>query len=229
MTRGVRWVLDIDIRRYFDTTPHGQLRRFLDQRVTDGVIRRMIDKWLKAGVLEDGSVSHATEGTPQGGVISPLLANIYLHHVLDEWVAGVVAARLKGRYVLVRYADDLVMAFEDHLDAKRVCAVLGRRLNRFGLTLHPEKSRFLDFRFRRPDGQCHPATSGSTFDFLGFTHVWERSRQGKNVVRQVTAKDGSPAPWRQCPSGASVTGINRSAVSTIICPRCCVATMATTA
>jgi len=122
MTRGVRWVLDIDIRRYFDTIPHDQLRRFLDQRVTDGVIRRMIDKWLKAGVLEDGSLSHATEGTPQGGVISPLLANIYLHHVLDEWVVSVVAARLKGRYILVRYADDLVMAFEDHLDARRSLA-----------------------------------------------------------------------------------------------------------
>jgi RNA-directed DNA polymerase len=188
MTRGVRWVLDIDIRRYFDTIPHDQLRCFLDQRVTDGVIRRMIDKWLKAGVLEDGSLSHATEGTPQGGVISPLLANIYLHHVLDEWVVSVVAARLKGRYILVRYADDLVMAFEDHLDAKRVFGVLGQRLNRFGLTLHPEKSRFIDFRFRRPGGLCHPATSGSTFDFLGFTHVWGRSLKGKNVVRQVTAK-----------------------------------------
>jgi RNA-directed DNA polymerase len=123
-----------------------------------------------------------------GGVISPLLANIYLHHVLDEWVVDVVAARLKGRYILVRYADDLVMAFEDHLDAKRVFGVLGQRLNRFGLTLHPEKSRFIDFRFRRPDGLCHPATSGSTFDFLGFTHVWGRSLKGKNVVRQVTAK-----------------------------------------
>jgi retron-type reverse transcriptase len=169
MTQGMRWVLDIDIRRYFDTIPHDQLRSFLDRRVTDGVVRRMIDKWLKAGVLESGSLSYATEGTPQGGVISPLLANIYLHYVLDEWVATVVEPRLKGRHTLVRYADDLVMAFEDHLDAKRVFHVLGQRLNRFGLTLHPEKSRFIDFRFRRPDGLCHPATSGTTFDFLGFT------------------------------------------------------------
>lgn len=188
MTQGLRWVLDIDIKRYFDTIPHDQLRRFLDRRVTDGVIRRMIDKWLKAGVLEDDSLFHATEGTPQGGVISPLLANIYLHHVLDEWVAQEVVPRLKGRSILVRYADDLVMAFEDHLDAKRVFAVLGKRLNRYGLTLHPEKSRFIDFRFRRPGGRCHPATSGTTFDFLGFTHVWGKSRNGKNVVRQVTAK-----------------------------------------
>jgi group II intron reverse transcriptase/maturase len=188
MTQGLRWVLDIDIKRYFDTISHDHLRCFLDRRVTDGVVRRMIDKWLKAGVLEDGSLTRATEGTPQGGVISPLLANIFLHHVLDEWVAEDVAPRLKGRYILVRYADDLVMAFEDHLDATRVFRVLGLRLNRFGLTLHPEKSRFIDFRFRRPGGVCHPATSGSTFDFLGFTHVWGRSLKGKNVVRQVTAK-----------------------------------------
>jgi RNA-directed DNA polymerase len=188
MTQGMRWVLDIDIKRYFDTIPHSQLRGFLDRRVTDGVVRRMIDKWLKAGVLESGSLSHTTEGTPQGGVISPLLANIYLHYVLDEWVAMVVAPRLKGRYILVRYADDLVMAFEDHLDARRVLRALDQRLTRYGLTLHPEKSRFIDFRFRRPGGQRHPATSGTTFDFLGFTHVWGRSRKGKDVVRQVTAK-----------------------------------------
>jgi RNA-directed DNA polymerase len=188
MTQGMRWVLDIDIKRYFDTIPHEQLRSFLDQRVVDGVVRRMIDKWLKAGVLENGSLTRTTEGTPQGGVISPLLANIYLHYVLDEWVATVVAPRLKGRYILVRYADDLVLAFEDHLDARRVFRALEQRLSRFGLTLHPEKSRFIDFRFRRPGGQRHPATSGTTFDFLGFTHVWGRSRQAKNVVRQVTAK-----------------------------------------
>jgi RNA-directed DNA polymerase len=188
MTQGMRWVLDIDIKRYFDTIPHSQLRGFLDRRVTDGVVRRMIDKWLKAGGLESGSLSHTTEGTPQGGVISPLLANIYLHYVLDEWVAMVVAPRLKGRYILVRYADDLVMAFEDHLDARRVLRALDQRLTRYGLTLHPEKSRFIDFRFRRPGGQRHPATSGTTFDFLGFTHVWGRSRKGKDVVRQVTAK-----------------------------------------
>jgi RNA-directed DNA polymerase len=188
MTQGLRWVLDIDIKRYFDTIPHSHLRGFLDRRVTDGVVRRMIDKWLKAGVLESGSLTRATEGTPQGGVASPLLANIYLHYVLDEWVATVVTPRLKGRYILVRYADDLVMAFEDHLDGKRVLRALDQRLTRYGLTLHPEKSRFIDFRFRRPGGQRHPATSGTTFDFLGFTHVWGRSRRGKDVVRQVTAK-----------------------------------------
>jgi hypothetical protein len=122
-------------------------------------------------------------------VISPLLSNIYLHYVLDEWFETEVRPRLKGRCTLVRYADDLVMAFEDFLSAKRVLAVLGKRLARYGLTLHPEKTRFIDFRFKRPNGMRHAATSGTTFDFLGFTHVWVRSRQGKDVVRQSTAKN----------------------------------------
>jgi group II intron reverse transcriptase/maturase len=188
MTQGLRWVLDVDIRKYFDSIPHKQLREFLDRRVTDGVIRRMIDKWLKAGVMEEGQLRQSTEGSPQGGVISPLLSNIYLHYVLDEWFETEVRPRLKGRCTLVRYADDLVMAFEDFLSAKRVLAVLGKRLARYGLTLHPDKTRFIDFRFKRPNGMRHPATGGTTFDFLGFTHVWVRSRQGKDVVRQSTAK-----------------------------------------
>jgi RNA-directed DNA polymerase len=188
MTQGLRWVLDVDIRKYFDSIPHSHLRAFLDRRVTDGVIRRMIDKWLKAGVMEDGQLRQSTEGSPQGGVVSPLLSNIFLHHVLDEWFETVVRPRLKGRCILVRYCDDLVMAFEDFLSAKRVLAVLGKRLSRYGLTLHPDKTRFIDFRFKRPNGMRHRATSGTTFDFLGFTHVWCKSRQGKDVVKQLTAK-----------------------------------------
>jgi len=148
----------------------------------------MIDKWLKAGVLEKGVLRRTTDGTPQGGVISPLLSNIYLHYVLDEWFEKVVRPRLKGRCQLVRYADDAVMAFEDHLSGKRMPELLGKRLGRYGLRLHPTKTRFVDFRFRRPDGR-HPATVGTTFNFLGFTHVWGQSRKGKNVVRQITAKD----------------------------------------
>jgi len=182
------WVLDIDIRKYFDSIPHAHLRRFLDQRVTDGVIRRMIDKWLKAGVVEDGHLRHATAGSPQGGVISPSLSNVYLHHVLDEWFETEVRRRLKGRCTLVRYADDLVMAFAHSDDAERVLAVLGKRLERYGLMLHPDKTRFVDFRPNRPDRTDHPATDGTSFDFLGFTHVWGKSRNGKNMVRQVTAK-----------------------------------------
>jgi retron-type reverse transcriptase len=162
--------------------------RFLDQRVTDGVIRRMIDKWLKAGVVEDGHLRHTTAGSPQGGVISPSLSNVYLHYVLDEWFETEVRRRLKGRCILVRYADDLVMAFEHSDDAERVLAVLGKRLERYGLMLHPDKTRFVDFRPNRPDRTDHPATDGTSFDFLGFTHVWGKSRNGKNMVRQVTAK-----------------------------------------
>jgi group II intron reverse transcriptase/maturase len=189
MSQRLRWVVDIDIVKYFDSIPHSQLRDFLDQRVTDGVIRRMIDKWLKAGVLEDGLLRHATEGSPQGGVISPCLSNIFLHHVLDEWFELEVRPRLKGRCTLVRFADDAVMAFEEFLDAKRVLGVLGKRFARYGLSLHPDKTRFVDFRNNRPDGTNHPETNGTSFTFLGFTHIWGKSRAGKNVVRQVTAKN----------------------------------------
>jgi RNA-directed DNA polymerase len=186
--RRQHWVLDVDIRKYFDSIPHHHLRAFLDQRVTDGVIRRMIDKWLKAGVLEDGLLRFATEGTPQGGVISPLLSNIYLHHVLDGWFEDEVRPRLKGGATLVRYADDFVMTFETHHDAKRVLEVLGKRLERYGLTLHPDKTRFIDFRPQRSGG-TQAGCKEPPFDFLGFTHTWVKSQKGKNVVRQTTAKN----------------------------------------
>jgi len=189
MENGARWVLDLDIRKYFDTIDHRRLREFLDQRVVDGVVRRMIDKWLAAGVLEEQQWQRTERGTPQGGVISPLLANIYLHVVLDDWFAETVLPRLKRRAGLVRYADDAVLAFEDFLDGQRVRAVLGKRLERFGLSLHPEKTRMIDFRFQRPTSGRHPATQGTSFTFLGFTHVWGRSRKGKPVIYQVTAKD----------------------------------------
>ena len=182
------WVLDVDIRKYFDSIPHHHLRAFLDQRVTDGVIRRMIDKWLKAGVLEDGLLRLATEGTPQGGVISPLLSNIYLHHVLDQWFEDEVKPRLQGKASLVRYADDFVMTFESCRDAECVLEVLGKRLGRYGLTLHPDKTRSIDFRPQRRGG-TPPGCSQPRFDFLGFTHTWGKSRKGKDVVRQTTAKN----------------------------------------
>ena len=190
--RGLQWVLDVDISKYYDTIPHPQLRAFLDRRVTDGVIRRMIDKWLQAGVLEHGSLRHATEGTPQGGVVSPLLANIYLHHVLDEWFEQDVRPRLKGDCLLVRYADDSVLAVSSIEEARRLLGVLGKRLGKYGLTLHPTKTRLVDFRYRRPGGLCHPDADGTTFDFLGFSHVWGKSWQGKTRVWQVTAKNRSP-------------------------------------
>ena len=188
MRHGLRWVIDLDIEKYFDSISHSHLRSFLDQRVTDGVIRRMIDKWLNAGVLEDGLLRHATEGSPQGGVVSPCLSNIFLHYVLDEWFENEVKPHLKGKSTLVRFADDAVMAFADHRDAQRVLDVLGKRLARYGLTLHPDKTRFIDFRSYRSDGKDHPEADGSSFTFLGFCHVWGKSLKGKNVVRQVTAK-----------------------------------------
>jgi RNA-directed DNA polymerase len=184
----LHWVIDIDIRKYFDSISHSHLRAFLDRRVTDGVIRRMIDKWLNAGAVEDGLLHLATEGSPQGGVISPCLSNVFLHHVLDEWFETEVKPRLRGGTLLVRFADDAIMAFDNVVDAQRVLAVLGKRLERFGLTLHPDKTRLVDFRPRVSEGERHPETDGTNFDFLGLTRVWGRSRKGKNMVRQVTAK-----------------------------------------
>ena len=182
-----RWVIDADLRSYFDSIPHGHLRTFLDLRIKDGVVRRMIDKWLKAGVLEEGTVHKPVAGTPQGGVISPMLSNIFLHHVLDEWFEKVAKPRLNGRCQLVRFADDFVIALEDRHSGKRLLDVLGKRLGRYGLTLHETKTRYVDFRRRRPYGR-HWMASATTFDFLGFTHVWGRSMQGKDIVRQITAK-----------------------------------------
>ena len=188
MERGGRWILDVDIRQFFDTINHGHLRSFLDRRVADGVVRKMIDKWLKAGIMDRGQVTRYDRGTPQGGVVSPLLANVYLHFVLDEWFQRDVVPRMKRRCSLVRFCDDFVMVFEDFLDCVRVLEVLGKRLGRFGLRLHPDKTRMVDFRFKRPGGVRHPATQATTFDFLGFTHVWGKSFRGKNVVYQRTAK-----------------------------------------
>ena len=172
----------------FDSIPHFHLRAFLDKRVTDGVIRRMIDKWLKAGAVENGLLLRTNEGSPQGGVISPCLSNIFLHYVLDEWFEMEVRPRLTGDCTLVRFADDAVIAFDNSVDAERVLSVLGKRLARYGLTLHPDKTRLVDFRPKRAEGTQHPHRDGTSFDFLGLTHVWGRSRQGRNMVLQVTAK-----------------------------------------
>jgi len=189
MENNGRWVLDVDLRRYFETIDHGHLRDFLAKRVVDGVVRRMIDKWLKAGVLEGAQWSRSDRGTPQGGVISPLLANVYLHYVLDDWYEQEVVPRMKRATTLVRYCDDFVLVFDDFLDCVRVQRVLGKRLARFGLSLNLDKTLTVDFRFKRPDGKRHPATQATSFTFLGFLHVWGKSRRGKNVIYQRTAKD----------------------------------------
>jgi group II intron reverse transcriptase/maturase len=182
-----RWVLDVDVRKYFDSISHSHLREILAQRVTDGVIRRMIDKWLNAGVLEAGNLHLTTEGAPQGAVISPMLSNIFLHHALDKWFENDVRPRMRGKATLVRFADDFVMTFETYQDAKRVMDVLGKRLARFSLTLHPDKTRFIDFRPQRHGGMP-PDCKAQSFVFLGFTHSWQKSQKGNDVVRQTTAK-----------------------------------------
>src|SRR5437588_9562804 len=145
MGLGGCWLVEVDIRKFFDTLDHAQLRSLLRQRVRDGVLLRLIDKWLQAGVLEDGDLSYPEAGAPQGGVISPLAANIYLHYVLDRWFEREVKPRLQGRACLIRYADDFVIGFERREDAERVMAVLGKRMQRYGLSLHPDKTRLLPF------------------------------------------------------------------------------------
>jgi len=180
------WVLEVDIQGFFDSLEHGQLRGFLDQRVRDGVVRRAIDKWLKAGVMEAGNVVHMEEGTPQGGVVSPVLANVYLHEVLDKWFQAEVKPRLEGRAFLIRYADDFVVVFSSEHDARRVMDVLPKRFGRYGLTLHPEKTRLVPFQ--RPSGGPSGGRGNSqSFELLGFTHHWAKSLEGRWIVRRKTA------------------------------------------
>jgi group II intron reverse transcriptase/maturase len=186
MDLGGGWVLELDIERFFDTLDHERLREILRQRVRDGVLLRLIGKWLGAGVLEEGSLVHPEVGTPQGGVISPLLANVFLDAVLDGWFEDVVKPRLRGRALLVRYADDAVLVFECEEDARRVLEVLPKRLAKYGLLLHPEKTRLVAFR-RPPPGGGGPRPG--TFDFLGFTHYWGRARRGFPAVLRKTARD----------------------------------------
>jgi len=165
---------------------NGVTRTRKRQRVSDGVIVRLIGKWLRAGVLEGGVVHHPETGSPQGGVISPLLANIYLHEVIDTWWVEDVLPRMRGRAFMIRYADDLVMVFSDRKDAENVQGVLPKRAERFGLILHPEKTRLVRFRRPRRDGS---GTKPGSFDFLGFTHYWGRSRRGRPNLKRKTAKD----------------------------------------
>jgi len=180
------WLIEADIRSFFDTIDHTMLRSVLDQRVRDGVIRTLVDRWLNAGVLEEGRLVRSDEGTPQGGVVSPLLANILLHEVLDRWIAHDVQPRLRGPVRVVRYADDFVLLLMLKDDAQRVMTVLPKRFERFGLTLHPEKTQMLSFD--SPGLGKERAQRERSFDFLGFTHFWARSRKGRWVVKRRTAK-----------------------------------------
>lgn len=184
MGQGGGWVIELDIKAFFDTLDRKQLRIWFKQRVSDGVLCRLIDKWLKAGVLEDGVMSYPEAGVPQGSVIGPILSNLYLHEVLDVWFEQEVKPRLQGRAFEIRYADDALLGFSNEMAAQRVLAVLPKRFAKYGLTLHPIKTRLVDFR---PPPQ-RPTQSGS-FDLLGFTHHWGKSRKGRWVVQRKTAKD----------------------------------------
>lgn len=190
------WIVEVDIRKFFDTVGHSHLREILRRRIGDGVLLRLIGKWLNAGVLEGLVLSYPDEGTPQGGVISPLLANIYLHEVLDEWFVRDVQPALAGRAELFRFADDFVVLFDSKRDAERFLSVLPKRFGKYGLTLHPDKTRTVSFR--RPDHVDNDADHPGTFNFLGFTHYWGLSRKpppkGQPLVKrwfpmQKTAKD----------------------------------------
>ena len=204
------WILEVDIRKFFDTLDHAHLRAFLQQRVRDGVLTRLIGKWLQAGVMEDGTVTYPAAGSPQGGVISPLLSNIFLHYVLDEWFEREVKPRLRGKAYLIRYADDFVIGFSQEEDAKRVLAVLPQRFGKYGLALHPDKTQLLPFQQASASGEgTGRGTPTRTFTLLGFTHYWGRSLRGNWVVKRKTATSRlsralrSIAQWcrlhRHCP------------------------------
>ena len=186
------WVLEVDIQQFYETLDRTHLRTFLQHRVRDGVIERLIGKWLKAGVMEAGSVSYPETGTPQGGVISPLLSNVYLHYVLDVWFEQEIRPLLRGKAYLLRFADDFLLTFEREDDAKRVQTVLPKRFAKYGLRLHSDKTRL--FPFHRPAHRATGKGGGSgprpaCFDLLGFTHYWARSRKGYWVVKRKTASD----------------------------------------
>jgi group II intron reverse transcriptase/maturase len=186
------YVLEVDIRKFFDNLDHGHLRTFLQLRVRDGVLMRLIGKWLSAGVMEDGSVSYPDSGSPQGGVVSPLLSNVFLHYVLDLWFEHEVKPRMRDRAFLIRFADDFVIGLRDARDARRVMEVIPKRFSKYGLTIHPTKSRLVPFRPSSPwanDDRGEPDEPAGTFDLLGFTHYWARSRTGYWVVKLKTATD----------------------------------------
>ena len=180
----VNWVLEADIQSFFDNVDRLALHEMLQERIADGSLLRLIGKGLHVGVMDGEEVSTPDQGTAQGSVLSPMLGNIYLHHVLDTWFEDQIRPRLKGRAHLVRYADDFVIGFELREDAERVMVVLGKRMERFGLRLQPEKTRLVPFR--RPDRTQVCGKGPGTFDLLGFTWYWRRSRRGHWVPRCKT-------------------------------------------
>jgi len=183
-TLHINWIVDADVSGFFDNLDWSHLREFIQQRVSDGGILRLIGKWLHAGVLEAGALMHPDKGTPQGGVVSPMLANVFLHHVLDEWFVKDVHPRMQGHCFLTRFADDFIIGCEREADARRIMDVLPKRFIRFRLTIHPEKTALI--AFKRPPSRDPSAGGTGTFDFLGFTHYWGKTRQGYWVIKRKT-------------------------------------------
>jgi RNA-directed DNA polymerase len=183
------WIIDLDIRKFFDTIQWKHLQEVIRLRVRDGVIIRTIGKWMNAGIMEEGKISKPEAGTPQGGVISPLLANIFLHEVMDKWLHETVFPLLKGRVFEVRYADDVVICFENKEDALRVLKVLPKRLQKYGLEMHPDKTRLVEFKQPGYGGKNYKQKNRpDTFDFLGFTHFWKKSRKGRPAIGKKTIR-----------------------------------------
>jgi RNA-directed DNA polymerase len=186
----VNWVLDADIAGFFDAVSHDWLIRFVEHRIGDRRVVRLIRKWLKAGVMEDGQVAATEAGTPQGAVISPLLANIYLHYVFDLWAHQWRRRHARGNVIFVRYADDIVVGFEHEAEAKRFLADLEERMARFALTLHPDKTRLIEFgRHAAADRERRGLGKPETFNFLGFTHICGRTRRGGFLLRRKSRRD----------------------------------------
>ena len=179
---GINWIIDADIAKFFDTIEPTHLRTILQRRVNDGAILRLIGMWLHVGVLEEGKVVRSETGTQQGGVISPILANIFLHTVLDEWFETTVRSRMGGNCFLVRFADDFVMGYALKGDAEKVFRVLPKRFERYGLSIHPEKSRLV--QFSRP--YWRQGKGPGTFAFLGFDHYWDKTRNGGWTIKRKT-------------------------------------------
>lgn len=198
--QNIGWIVDADVSGFFDNIHHGHLREFIRRRVKDGNVIRMIGKWLNAGVMEDGQVWYPEKGTPQGGVISPLLANIFLHYVLDEWFMQTVKPRMKGRCFLIRFADDFIIACELEEDAHRVMAVLPKRFGRYALSVHPTKTKLVEFR--PPTHRGKRVDEEHSFNFLGFTHYWAKSRRGYWVIKRKTMRKRLSrfvkGVWRWC-------------------------------
>jgi len=189
MTRKVNWVLDADILNFFGTLDWGWLIQCIERRIGDRRITRLIQKWLKAGVLEEGTWTATEVGTVQGGSISPLLANIYLHYVFDLWAHQWRKTRAEGDVIVVRYADDFIVGFQYRHDAEKFLTDLRERFQRFGLALHPDKTRILEFgRFAREDRSRRGNGKPETFNFLGFTHICEETKEGKFIVRRRTMR-----------------------------------------